>query len=204
MNNNNKKPAIICCSVVVVIGLTIGILAWCASTVEPIAYGLKYNTLSKNIDGSAGVYEGGWYLVGPFSRFIQFPKTQVNVDFANLPGSKQAPIDARSGVPIKMSFSFQYQLIKNTLPKLYELHNVRYEKELILTTAEGVIKQEATAYNVTDYWTMRKQIGDSFCAALNKKFVYANCTGFQLLTIEMSDLNEQAIIKTQLAIQQGY
>lgn len=77
----------------------------------------------------------------------------MNVDFANLPGSKQKPIDARSGVPIKMSFSFQYKLIGDTLPKLYELHNVRYEKELVLTTAEGVVKEEATRYNVTDYWT---------------------------------------------------
>jgi hypothetical protein len=105
---NNKKPLCICCSVVTLIAVSIGILAYCAGTVEPISYGLKYNTLSKNVDGSAGVYEGGWYLVGPFSRFIQFPRTQVNVDFANLPGSKQKPIDARSGVPIKMSFSFQY------------------------------------------------------------------------------------------------
>jgi len=188
----------------VVIGLTIGILALCAGTVEPISYGLKYNKLSKNIDSSGEVYEGGWYLIGPFSSFIQFPKTQVSVDFADLPGSKQKPIDARSGVQIKMSFSFQYKLIKETLHKMYELHNTRYEKELILTTAEGVIKQEATQYNVTDYWTQRKAIGDAFCAALNKKFVYANCTGFQLLTITMSDLNENAFIKTQVAIQQGY
>ena len=77
-----------------------------------------------------------------------------------------------------MSFSFQYKLIKDTLPKLYELHNIRYEKELILTTAEGVIKQEATQYNVTDYWNRRREIGDQFCDALNRKLVYANCTGF--------------------------
>ena len=85
---NNKKPLCICCSVVTLIAVSIGILAYCAGTVEPISYGLKYNTLSKNVDSSAGVYEGGWYLVGPFNRFIQFPRTQVNVDFANLPGSK--------------------------------------------------------------------------------------------------------------------
>ena len=64
------------------------------------------------------------------------------------------------------------------MPKLYEQHNVRYEKELILTTAQGVIKEEATKYLVTDYWNKRKEIGDAFCAALNKKFAYANCTGF--------------------------
>ncbi len=68
----------------------------------------------------------------------------MNVDFSDFPDSKQKPLDARSGVPIKISFSFQYQLKKDNLTKLYEQHNTRYEKELILTTAEGIIKEEAT------------------------------------------------------------
>jgi regulator of protease activity HflC (stomatin/prohibitin superfamily) len=53
--------------VAVVLGI-IGI-AWCAGTVEPIQYGLKYNTFSKNIETSE-VYEGGWYIIGPFNKFI--------------------------------------------------------------------------------------------------------------------------------------
>lgn len=67
---DNKKAAIGCCAFVVLVVLSIGILAWCAGTVEPIQYGLKYNTISKNIDAGAGVYEGGWYIIGPFNRFI--------------------------------------------------------------------------------------------------------------------------------------
>jgi hypothetical protein len=66
----NKKVACGCCAAVTLIIVSIGVLAYCAGTVEPIDYGLKYNTLSKNIDASAGVYDGGWYLVGPFNRFI--------------------------------------------------------------------------------------------------------------------------------------
>ena len=102
---DNPKAACGCCCTVAIIVLSIITLAFCAGTVEPIQYGLKYNTISKNIDTST-VYDGGWYIIGPFNKFIQFPRTQVNVDFANLPGSKQRPIDARSGVPLKMSFSF--------------------------------------------------------------------------------------------------
>lgn len=94
-----------CCLAVSVIVIGIVTLAFCAATVEPISYGLKYNTLSKNIDLTE-VYEGGWYIIGPLNKFIQFPRTQVNVDFANLPGSKQKPIGVRSGVPVTMSFSF--------------------------------------------------------------------------------------------------
>ena len=102
---DNPKAACGCCCSILSIVLVVAGIAYCASTVEPIAYGLKYNTLSKNIDTSK-VYEGGWYVIGPFNKFIQFPKTQVNVDFADLPSSKQKPLDARSGVPIKISFSF--------------------------------------------------------------------------------------------------
>jgi hypothetical protein len=87
-------------------------------------------------------------------------------------------------------------LIKDTLPKLYEQHNIRYEKELIFTTAEGTIKEEATKYNVSDYWTKRKEIGDAFCYALNQKFKYALCTGFQLLSVTQNEINENAVIKT--------
>jgi hypothetical protein len=93
-------------------------------------------------------------------------------------------MDARSGVPIKISFSFQYKLIKATLPSLYEKHNTRYEKELILTTAEGIIKEVASSYNVSDYWTKRQEIGERMRRALDVSLRYANCTGFQLLSIK--------------------
>ena len=116
---DNPKAACGCCTAVVALVLAIIGLAFCAGTVEPIQYGLKYNTLSKNIDLDSGVYEGGWYIIGPFSKFITFPSTQVNVDFSNFTDSKQKPIEARSGVQIKMAFSFQYKLIASTLTTLY-------------------------------------------------------------------------------------
>ncbi len=72
--------------------ITILVLIFCAGTVEPIEYGLVYSKLSKNIDTSAGVYEGGWYLIGPMNNFLSFPRTQVNVEFSNNAGSKQKPV----------------------------------------------------------------------------------------------------------------
>lgn len=68
-----------------------GVLIWTAGTVEPIEYGLKYNTISKMIDDSY-VYVGGWYIIGPMNSFITFPSTYVNIDFSNLPHSKAAPL----------------------------------------------------------------------------------------------------------------
>ena len=83
------NPKLICGLVtsVVALALTIGLIVWSAGTVEPIQFALKYNTLSKTVDNSQ-VYTGGWYLIGPINSFITFPATNVNIDFANFPGSK--------------------------------------------------------------------------------------------------------------------
>ena len=74
MEFGDGRAGCICCCTVTVIVALIGIVAFCAGTVEPIAYGLKYNTVSKNIDDGK-VYEGGWYIIGPLNKFIQFPRT---------------------------------------------------------------------------------------------------------------------------------
>lgn len=66
---DNPKALCGCCVTVVAVILGIVGLAFCAGTVEPIQYGLKYNTISKNIDNTE-VYEGGWYIIGPFNKFI--------------------------------------------------------------------------------------------------------------------------------------
>lgn len=68
----------------------IGLLVWSADTVEPIEYGIKYNTLSKNIN-SDEVYDGGWYIIWPMNSFVTYPATIVNVDFSNFEGSKSRP-----------------------------------------------------------------------------------------------------------------
>lgn len=89
---DNRKGACGCCAAVVVLVVSIIVIIFCAGTVEPIEYGLVYSKISKNIDTSAGVYEGGWYLIGPMSSFLAFPRTQVNVEFSNNSGSKQRPV----------------------------------------------------------------------------------------------------------------
>lgn len=72
---DNPKAACTCCTAVVLSIIVILGLYLSASTVEPISYGVVYNKISKNIDNST-IYEGGWYLIGPLSKFIQYPKTQ--------------------------------------------------------------------------------------------------------------------------------
>lgn len=70
----NPKLACGCVSTIVILVIGLAVVAFSTGTVEPIAYGIKYNKFSKNVE-SAEVYEGGWYFIGPLNSFLQFPKT---------------------------------------------------------------------------------------------------------------------------------
>lgn len=65
----NPKLAAGCCTTAVLLIIGLVVLIFSAGTVEPIAYGIKYNKFSKNVE-SPDVYDGGWYLIGPFNSFI--------------------------------------------------------------------------------------------------------------------------------------
>jgi hypothetical protein len=135
MEFDNPKAACYCCTTVVVLVLALIGLYISASTVEPISYGLKYNKLSKNVDGTT-VYEGGWFFIGPLSKFIQYPRTQQNIDFSDLPGSDSPAINFRvEGAEVKLHLSFQYQIRKDKVPSLYTMYTDKFnlfEKNLML------------------------------------------------------------------------
>jgi len=74
--------------------VTLIVVLMSIATVEPIEYGLVYSSLTKKVD-SGNVYAGGWYFLGPFSSFINFPATLVNMDYTDFPGHKYQPITCR-------------------------------------------------------------------------------------------------------------
>ena len=90
------------------------------ATVEPIEYGLKYNSFSKAID-KEHVYVGGLYIMSPISSFLTFPATLVNIDFTDYPGAKATPVLVKDsdGQEMTLSFSLQYKLKREGLTDLY-------------------------------------------------------------------------------------
>lgn len=92
------NPKLICIIITSLVGIaiTIGMMVWAVGTVEPIEFGLKYNSITKTVDNSK-VYAGGWYFIGPFASFITFPATSVNIDFAEYPKAKSQPLDTKAG-----------------------------------------------------------------------------------------------------------
>lgn len=67
----------VCALLVILIVILISV-----GTVEPIEYGIKYNSITKTVNTDE-VYPGGWYFIGPFDSFFTFPSTLVNIDFTD-------------------------------------------------------------------------------------------------------------------------
>jgi len=83
----------ICCIGCTICTLLVGLILLLVSigTVEPIEYGIEYNSISKKID-MENVYGGGWYMIGPFTSFITFPATHVNIDWSTYDQAQRGPL----------------------------------------------------------------------------------------------------------------
>ena len=90
------------------------------ATIEPIEYGIKYNSITKKTDEDQ-VYSGGWYMVGPTVSFLTFPATLVNIDWTDYSGAQRAPLTVRDndGQDIRFAFSVQYRLTQSQIGQLY-------------------------------------------------------------------------------------
>ena len=78
---------------------------------------------------------------------------------------------------------------------MYRLVGDKYE-QLFTRIASDVILANAGNYLASDYWQRRSEVGNALEKALNEKLLdaYANCTGFMLLTIDLPDSYEDAIV----------
>ena len=105
MADDDRKKCFCCCGVVLsLIGLILLLVS--IGTIEPIEYGISYNSISKKTDEDK-VYPGGWYMIGPFTSFLTFPSTLVNIDWTYYTGAQRTPLTVRDndGQDIRFAFS---------------------------------------------------------------------------------------------------
>jgi hypothetical protein len=116
--NLKRNCGIGCCVCLSVVGLILFLIS--IATIEPIEYGIKYNSITKKTDEDS-VYSGGWYMVGPTVSFLTFPATLVNIDWTDYSGAQRAPLTVRDndGQDIRFAFSIQYRLTQSQIGQLY-------------------------------------------------------------------------------------
>lgn len=140
----------ICCLLVLLIVLLASI-----GTVEPIEYGIVYNSITKQVDQDR-VYSGGWYFIGPVNSFITFPATLVNMDFTEYPDAQSAPIlvKDKAGQEIRLSFSIQYKLHQDKIGVLYNAFQKGYETTFI-SYIDSVIRKIVGDFDPDAFWVDR-------------------------------------------------
>eukprot|EP00932_Pfiesteria_piscicida_P018228 SRR837773.5089.p3 GENE.SRR837773.5089~~SRR837773.5089.p3 ORF type:complete len:314 (+),score=125.60 SRR837773.5089:3-944(+) len=174
------------------------------SSVGVTEYGLKYNRFSKTVD-SGHVYRGGRHLIGMWGAFLTFPATRQNIEFSNRKHATAPPLDTRTkeGLSLKLHVVFQYQIRQKEVPELYQLASTTYEK-LYTRVARDVLLKAAARYNAPEYWRSRDKIGAEMHKLVDAALAesHADCTGLQIMIIDLPDTYEQSIVSTQVQKQQ--
>jgi regulator of protease activity HflC (stomatin/prohibitin superfamily) len=195
-------PTVLCVIVGVVVFLLFIILLLSIDSLEPLEVGITYNKITKSI--GTETYESGRYLIGPFKSFLVYPSNLVTIEFSDSRGATSEPLQTRTGEGLGLSLyiSFQYQINKKDIPKLYNLANVNYHGTYVRISRDVILKI-AGMYNATNYWTDRQKIGEHMKIALDLELqkAYARCISLQVLRIDLPTSYEDSIVATQVEVQ---
>lgn len=182
----------ICCCLFMVI-LSIGSLL-------PLQYGLTMNYITRQVNLET-VYQGGRHVIGPWNTFIAFPSTVVTVSFAQGVNMQNGPLATRTkdGLSLTLHLAFQYRMEPEKLGPLFQLANLQYEP-LFVRNARDVLLKAAADYEAFEYWQNREKIGAEMQALLKERLasVFAECTGMQILQIDLPEEFEASIVQTQV------
>ena len=170
--------------------------------VEPLEYGLPYNKFTKNIGKEA--YEAGRYILNPFKSFLKYPKNLVTIEFSENKKAESKPLQTRTGegLSVVLSVSFQYQLIKNKIPDLYNLANINFHSTYVRISRDVILKVGGM-FNATDYWMNRVKIAEIMKQTMDNELLkaFGHCISLQLLKIELPKTYEDSIVQTQVEMQ---
>lgn len=197
-----EKQIVYCLSVLIFLFILFIYLLISMDCVEPLEYGLPYNTLTKNVGTT--VYESGRYILNPFKSFLIYPANLVTIEFSDSKTATSEPLQTRTaeGLGLTLSVSFQYKVIKNDIPKLYNLANINFHSTFVRISRDVILKVGGM-YNATNYWTDRVSIGKAMREAMDVELqkAYARCINLQVLRIDLPKTYEDSIVMTQVEVQ---
>lgn len=180
------------------------IFATSFDTLTPLELGLKFNTLSKNIDLDA-VYENGRYLLGVGQSFKRFPATLQTVEFSHSAARDEPPLTVViESSTVQLSCAFQYRLVPGRIggeTGLYRKYSQGYH-QLFVRTAKAAILASVNGTTVEDFYNSRPTIRSSIHSKIRSRFVaeggYVTIPSFQLLYVEIPASKEKLIVQTEV------
>jgi hypothetical protein len=171
-------------------------------SLEPLQVGITYNKITKTV--GTETYESGRYIIGPFKSFLVYPANLVTIEFSDSKYKTSEPLQTRTaeGLGLTLYVSYQYQINKTEIHKLYNLANVNYHGTFVRISRDVILKI-ASMYNATNYWTDRQKIGEHMKNALDEelKKAYTRCISLQLIRVDLPASYENSIVATQVEVQ---
>ena len=96
------------------------------SKLEYYEYGFSKRSTTGAVDRSKVYGPGGNFYLGPDYTFVTFPADQIHVEQNDLDAwSKKSAGDA--GTSVMIDISFQYQLVAEELPLLFDKRNINFK-----------------------------------------------------------------------------
>lgn len=199
LGNKNKMVAIIIITIVVV-SIFGYILAF--KKVDATNYGLDKNLWTGKVN-TGKVYDPGRHRIGILHTFITFPSIQQSIEFAIIRGDA---INGRTsdGLLISLDISFQYQLSKEDVGKIYENFGNKYE-DIIVKQARDVIRDVSSKFNAITFFNNRTTIGFEMEGDLRLIIdteVFVEIKSFQLRAVDLPDAFENALERAEVARQE--
>lgn len=179
--------------------------AFSLGAVPPLQYGIRYNLFNKGADID-NVYGPGRYFIMPWNTFLLFPAAVQTIEFTGEPrldasGLRFPALHSRTkeGLALHLQVSLQYQLKFDQVGHLYREFNMNYESMFTSTIRDTLIRA-ASDYEAYQLWDERAVVGEKMQYMVDKalKRTYADCWGLQLMIIELPELFEKSIVKTQV------
>lgn len=208
LDNPVENPVVLgsaaCCLI-----FTAVFAAFSLGAVPPLTYGIRYNLFNKQAD-TENVMGPGRYFIGPWNTFLLFPASVQTIEFTSEPrlsasGLRFPALHSRTkeGLALHLQVSLQYQLKFDQVGQLYNEFNNNYENMFTSTIRDTLIRA-ASDYEAYQLWEERAAVGERMQHMVDTalKRTYADCWGLQLMIIELPDLFEKSIVRTQVAKQQ--
>lgn len=206
MEENQKKCLSCCCPFlfIIIFSIVIGGL----KVIEPTQYGLL-----KKVGGAVDldkVYTGGRHYIGPLQSFITFPRERLTLSYGPNSNDDQVSILARTGAdqsavssggqPVTLSVSFQYTLVPELIPQLFQTFGSLWETSY-LRFAQQAITNVAQLYTPRMFWEDRAAIERAMFLAINETIYtqgFAVVPHLQLRSVGFQGAYETTIIDIQV------
>lgn len=177
-----------CCSLLVLVML---FLNWFFASVEPNHVGIKFNTLTKQVD-LGNVYPPGRHLTHPFVKFIAFPMTVQNVAMTLTTRTSE-------GYPLTLKTEFQYKLLPEKVLQLYSHYTTNY-KPVFQRNVRAAMMKSMSDYDAPALFKNRKFILQDMERRVQQVLMesYAKCWSLQFDDVTQPPAFEKTLLLTQL------